>query len=268
MLPAFARYLVIFFKMHLLHLRTQLEYEADLWIGLAGVVLTQLANFTFIWALFGFLPSLAGWTFWEAAFLYGLLALPKGLLDLFCAGVWHVRYHVQTAGFDRMLVRPVPVILQLFSSGGAIHGIGHVALGVYLIVRATRELGSAWTLGGMFTLGACVLNSLLVLSALYLAANSTALWNGGGENALPQLAIHVTDTVVQVPISLYDRTIQSILTLIPFAFISYYPAAVMLGKPLTPSWIAAVLPFSGILSWVAMLALWRVGFRRYESAGH
>src|SRR5258708_3629369 len=56
---------------------------------------------------------LAGWTYEELAFLYGLGLLSHGLNVAFFIQFWNIDYYISDGGFDRMLVRPIPVFFQL-----------------------------------------------------------------------------------------------------------------------------------------------------------
>jgi ABC-2 type transport system permease protein len=55
---------------------------------------------------------------------------------------------------------------------------------------------------------------------------------------------------------------------LPFAFVSYYPTCLLLGKPVEPSWILWLIPLSGPIVALAASVLWRLGLSRYESTGH
>jgi len=97
----------IYGKLQLVHLRAHLEYEADFWIGIVGVVLTHGAGFVFVWAFFSSVPSIAGWGLWDTAFLYALSIIPRGLVEILCDGQWNLRMLVNRGEFDRLLVRPI-----------------------------------------------------------------------------------------------------------------------------------------------------------------
>ena len=71
------------------------------------------------------------------------------------------------------------------------------------------------------------------------------------------------------PLSAYTRPIQFVLTwLIPLAFISYYPAAVLLGKPLAQPWIGYLAPLAGPVAAVGALMIWRCGLVHYQISGN
>lgn len=262
------RYTRIFLRLQLVRLRTQLEYEADFWLGIAGVLLTQLANFTFVWVIFSQVPRLAGWNLWEAAFLYALLIMPRGLVDLFCDGAWHTPWQVNSGSFDRILLRPVPVFLQVFSLSSRIHGLGHLILGITLLVAASSQLPLSWTPLRLLMLIGVLINSLLILGSMVLVANSSAFWEKSGNNAFAIFVSSMTD-VVQVPLTIYGQVLQVLLTwILPFAFVSYYPACLLLGRLVDPPWLLWLIPLSGPLTALVGLKLWRLGVSRYESVGH
>ena len=71
------------------------------------------------------------------------------------------------------------------------------------------------------------------------------------------------------PLSVYSRAIQFVLAwLVPQAFVSYYPAAVLLGKPLAHPWLGYLAPLAGPVAAACALVVWRRGLRRYQSSGH
>jgi ABC-2 type transport system permease protein len=263
-----ARYARIFFRLQLVRLRVQMEYEADFWLGVAGVFLTQLASFTFVWAVFLQAPRLAGWTLWEAAILYALLIIPRGLVDLLCDGAWHTPWQVNTGSFDRLLLRPVPVALQVFSLSSRIHGLGHLILGIALMVTASLHLELSWTPLRVLLLLGVLVNALLILGSVNLVANSSAFWERSGNNSFAIFVGSLADAV-QVPLAVYGPFARLLLTwVLPFAFVSYYPTCLLLGKPVEPSWILWLIPLSGPIVALAASVLWRLGLTRYESTGH
>ena len=263
-----ARYAKIFFRLQLVRLRVQMEYEADFWLGIAGVLLTQIANFTFVWVIFGLVPSVLGWTLWEAAFLYALLIIPRGLVDLLCDGAWHTPWYVHLGWFDRILLRPVPVVLQVFSLSSRIHGLGHFILGGALLIGASLHLPVSWTPLHVLMLLGVLVNSLFILGSVVLVANSSSFWEKSPNNSFAIFMSYMSDAV-QVPLPIYGPVVKAVLTwIVPFAFVSYYPTCLLLGKPVQPSWLPWMIPLSGPATALVASILWRRGVARYESVGH
>jgi ABC-2 type transport system permease protein len=258
----------LYLRLLTVHQRAQLEYRADLIIGIFGILLSQLANFAFVWILFSRIPNIAGWTLWEAAFLYSLLILPRGLADFLCDGPWQLSYMVHRGEFDRVLLRPVPVVLQIVTQASAIHGVGHFILGGYILATASQRLGYDWSLERILFLALTLVCSLVILGSLSLAANSIAFWQKGESNRLALFVLMAGDTV-QVPLSAYGRGIRLLVTwVLPYAFVSYYPACVLLGKPLAHPWMGYGAPVAAFVMAMIAWLLCRLGVRSYVSPGH
>lgn len=258
----------LYVRLLLVHQRAQLEYRGDLIIGIFGVLLMQLAGFVFVWTLFSRIPVIAGWTLWEAAFLYSLLIIPRGLADFLCDGPWQLSFLVHDGGFDRLLLRPVPLVLQIVTQASQIHGVGHFILGGYVLATASERLGYDWTAERVAFLALTLVCSLVILGSISLAANSIAFWQQGESIQLAIFVLNVGDTA-QVPLSAYGPGIRLLVTwVLPYAFVSYYPACVLLGKPLAHPWMGYGAPVAALAMASVAWFLCRLGARSYVSPGH
>jgi ABC-2 type transport system permease protein len=258
----------IYGKLQLLHLRAHLEYEADFWIGILGVALTQGAGFVFVWALFSNVPNVAGWRLWEIAFLYALSIIPRGLVEILCDGQWDLRLLVNRGELDRLLLRPVSPVLQVITMDVSIHGFGSVLLGAAIMLRAARELGLAWSTWQYLFLAATLLSSVLLIGAINLATNCIAFWEPSSSSTFPFMIQNFLE-FAKFPLSLYDRLVQGLMTwVLPFAFVSYYPGVALLGKSVESQSLGYLAPLAGPV--VALIAglIWRTGLRRYQGTGH
>lgn len=265
---AFLRAVRLYLRFQWVHLRTQLEYEADFWLGILGIFLSQVAGLLFVWTLFSRVPSIAGWTLPEAALLYALLLIPRGLVDLLCDGPWRLAQLVSQGDFDRLLLRPAPLLLQVVTRSSQLHGLGHLALGLILLGQATHRLDYHWTLGRVGFLALTLASSVVIVAAISLASNCAAFWDRSGGVATPLFALNLGDAAV-VPLSLYPRAVQGLLTwAVPFAFVSYFPACALLGKRVEPAWLAWSGPLAAVAAATAAVLLWRFSVGRYESTGH
>lgn len=258
----------IYVKLQLLHLRTHLEYGADFLIGIAGVALTHGAGFVFVWTVFQQVPHVAGWTFWEIAFLYALSILPRGLVELLCDGQWNLRKLVNRGEFDRLLVRPISPALQLVTQFSSIHGFGSVLLGGYILLRALGVLNLAWGVGHNALLLATVAGAVVLIGAINFASNCIAFWDPAANSAFPFLIANSLE-FVKFPLSLYGWLVQILITwVLPFAFISYYPGLVLLGKSGASPWLGYLAPLAGPVMALLTSRIWGWGIQRYQGVGH
>lgn len=72
----------------------------------------------------------------------------------------------------------------------------------------------------------------------------------------------------QFPLSIYGRGLQVLLTYgVPFAFVSYYPAAWVFGKEHV-GWVGLLTPAVALYAALMARAIFRLGLRRHESTGN
>ncbi len=268
MLKRLAFHLRIYLLLQTVHLRTALTYEADFWIGILGVALTQGAGIVFVWSIFQHIPTVQGWSLWEVALLYALVVIPRGLVELLCDGMWNLRALVNRGEFDRLLVRPISPLLQLITQFSSIHGLGSVLLGGIVLAEALRQLGLAWGAWDLLLLALTLLNAVLLMGAINLLTNCVAFWDPSASSSFPFLIQSFCD-FGKFPLTLYNRLMQLVLTwIVPFAFVSYYPGLLLLHRAGASPWLAYAAPLSGPLVLLLAVALWRTGLSRYQGTGH
>jgi len=70
---------------------------------------------------------------------------------------------------------------------------------------------------------------------------------------------------------IYEAWMRSVFTfVIPMAFINYYPALYLLGKPDPtgmPAWLPFIAPLVALLVFAVAVRVWRVGVQHYQSTG-
>jgi ABC-2 type transport system permease protein len=267
MVSRLARLAWIYGRLQLLHLRAHLEYEADFWLGILGTVLRHLAGFVFIWAVFRQLPEVEGWTLWEMVFLYALAIIPLGLVEIFYDGPWLLTRLVNDGELDRLLLRPLPAALQVVTQISSIHGLGSVALGTVLLVKAISELNLALAPWQYAFVGACLVGSTLLIGSLNFLVQCVAFWEPTTTQSLP-LLVHEMTALARFPLTLYDSLVRALITwVLPFAFISYYPGTVLLGRPEAQPWVGYGAPLAGVGMTCVLSLVWRHCLKRYQGGG-
>jgi ABC-2 type transport system permease protein len=258
----------LYFRLQFMQLRSTVEYAADFWIGIVGAVLMQATGLVFITALFSQIPQMAGWTVWNIVLLYGLAMLPKGLTELFCDGPWMLRSKVNTGEFDRVLVRPISPALQSATAIASIHGVGQAVLGGVLIVLGLTRSDTTlhwWTLPFLLVVVLC---SAVMIGALNFAINLTGFWEPSAQSAFPTMMALSID-FAKFPLDIYNGIIRTVVTVfIPYAFISYFPALVLLDRDSDWRWLGWCTPLA--MLWVVLVTryLWGKALGRYQGVGH
>jgi ABC-2 type transport system permease protein len=258
----------LYARLQLVHLRAALEYEADFWLGIVGVACTHGAGLIFLWALFANVPQVAGWSVWEVALLYALSIIPRGLVELLADGAWDLRTLVNRGELDRLLLRPLAPAMQVLTHSTSIHGLGSVLLGGAVLVRASIGAGLNWTPSNLALLLVTLASSTVLIGALNLLSNSVVFWEPSTTGTFPFMAQNFLE-FAKFPLSLYHRLLQGLLTwVLPFAFVSYYPGLVLLGRPEANTLLGWGAPGAGLAVALLTALVWHAGLRRYQGTGH
>lgn len=258
----------LYFKLQLMQIRSTIEYAADFWIGIVGAMMLQASGLVFITALFSQIPSVAGWTVWNIVVMYGLAMIPTGLRELFCDGFWTLRAKVNTGEFDRVLVRPVSPALQSATAIVSIHGFGGVILGSTLLTlgltRSDVHL-QWWTIPYLLIV---IVSSTVLVSSISMLINLTGFWEPSAQSALPTMLALMID-FAKFPIDIYNGAIRTFITFVlPYAFISYFPALILLDRDTGWKWLGLATPVAALWMVLVTRFLWGKALNRYQGVGH
>ncbi|MGH3776155.1 MAG: ABC transporter permease [Pseudonocardiaceae bacterium] len=250
--------------------RSQLAYPASFALQCGAQALVQLQDMVVILVLFSRLNEMGGFTRQEALLIFGLAGISFGLADMLVGQLDRVGQLVRTGTLDALLLRPLPVMAQFCVSDFALRRLGKVAtaLAVLGYVLATSDI--SWTPLRVAVLLITPLTGLVLLGAIWVAASATTFWLVEGSE-LPNTVTYGSGMFTSYPVSIFSGWLLRLMAfVIPGAFVAYYPALAILGKP-DPLGLAPVLQYSAPLvavfaAGVAALA-WRAGLRHYVGTG-
>ena len=229
-------------------------------------MLLNAAGFIFLWVLFQQIPTVEGWDLWQIVTMYALVIFAEGVGSLLFQGTWSLARLVNRGELDFVLVRPLAPAAQVMSGGSVagMNGVGNMLLGTVLLVKALGHVEVDWTVWHV-VLGLVLFVSAIVIKlALNLATNSAAFWLNSPNNAFPY-SMHILGDLCRYPITIYAVGVQTVVSLVvPFAFISFFPAAAIFEKG-SWQWVGLATPLVALYC-VAMAAfIFRRGLARYES---
>jgi len=249
------------------HIRAALQYEADFWILIGAAALTQVVGVVFLGAIFARIPLLHGWSFWEVVLVYAMVTIGEGVGSLFFEGAWHLAWKINHGDLDYLLVRPYPVILQVLGANIGLNGIGNLVTGGALLGLALSRVDITWTVGSALLAVALLVSAVLLRVAISVATNAASFWIAGPYSVFAY-AMHQVGELARYPISIYALGVRlAIAVVIPFAFASFFPVTVLLGRG-DNAWLGLLTPLVALYC-VGLAGLaFRRGLRRYESAGN
>lgn len=205
-----------------------------------------------------------GWTLNEILLFQGLLLLWFGIRDLLFGNIQeYVMKLIRTGDFDRLLVKPYSPIGVLLVSGFSLSSIGPCVTGIFILSMAWHRLNLifSWKMAGLLVvMFAAGLILFLAITILFSAVTIMLIQTRGIELIINRLL-----GFADYPVNIFPSAISSILvTLLPIAVWTFYPAQILLDRSDSGMWIAA--GSSVILFWLS-LQCWKRCLYQYTSAG-
>jgi len=213
---------------------------------------------------------LAGWGFEQLLFMYGIGIISHGFSIVLFIQTWYLQYSVTEGSLDRMLLRPQSVIFQFIFSDFNFIGFSDLLPGIVIFIYSCIALPFPFTPGNIIGLIVVIAGSTLLRGGLFTLSGSVSFWvHRTGD--LWEILHHMFEYSSRYPITIYPRTIQNIFTfLIPLGFLAFYPASEFLGMEhgfVLPGNLIIWTFIAGLSVYLLGLLVFKLGLRRYESAG-
>jgi ABC-2 type transport system permease protein len=242
---------------------TELEYR----LNFASNALLSL--FWMVWAAAGasvyfqFTGGLAGWTYPELLVVIGLFFTVNGLRQLlFQPNLERMADYVRRGTLDFLLTKPVDAQLLVSLRHIGIHNALDPVLGLALTGTALALSGTAVSVGALASFVLVFGAALALLYALMLALMALSVVLVGAEE-LDQVAFGAVE-LSRFPVQLYRNPLQTVLTVVPVAFLTTFPAQALLGR-LEPALLLAS-PAASLVAVTLATLLWRRSLRHYAGA--
>ena len=249
---------------------TVVEYRANFFMWFAFTVVYHTTAIGALWVTLHAFPSMNGWDFRELAFLYGLWMMGHEFHNAFFFTIGDVPEMIREGRFDRFLVRPLDPLFQAMTTPQQIWPDG-LLLSFVVFGFATAYAGVRIDATFVLYVPLVVVGGALIEFGIQLAIATGAFWVIRID-ALRWVVMSLQQDFTRYPISIYTRAVRLFLAfVIPFAFISYFPATFLLHKTegalgLAPA-VGMLTPVIGVLWFAIAYAFWRVGIDRYQGTG-
>lgn len=203
----------------------------------------------------------AGWGMYEILLIQGVFILSRGIAGTFFFGmVSSTLYMVVDGTFDLLLIKPASTLLVSLSGNFDTDSVGSILTGVVLTCVACIKTGGAANLPLFLVLLAFGL--IVMFGFTLLMSGSVFKWVGNSR------VYEIFDAIIQFgnyPASIYPKPmLYTVSYLLPVALIGYYPAAALMGTPISG---LAFLLLSSALFFAVCLVFWRLMLKSYTSAG-
>jgi ABC-2 type transport system permease protein len=252
-------------------LKGQARYPAAALMRTASQFAATAIEMIAVWALFHRFGSVQGWSLGEVALFYGLVNIMFAIADALGRGfeVLGTEF-VRSGDFDRLLLRPRPLTLQLMGHDFRISRLGRLLQGALVVALATQQAGIEWSAATLALAAFAVVGGVALFFGVLVLQGTLSIWTVESLE-IANVLTYGSVQAAQYPLALYAAWFRRLLTFgVPVACVSYYPVLAILGRadPLgAPAWVGWVSPLAGFVFLWASFGAWRLGLRHYASTG-
>lgn len=247
--------------------RVQLQYRASFFLYVTSNFLVSFIELYGVYSLFHRFQRLDAWTLPEVMLFYGMTYMAFALAEAYMRGFDTIDRHIRNGDFDRILLRPRSVFLQVLGSEFQLLRLGRFLNGLIPFVIGVAWLRPAWgILDWAFVVAAICMGSLTYGGVMLVRAMTSFFTIESLE--VFNIFTHGGVQASSYPMDIYTGWFRNLFTyVIPLAAINYWPMSALLHKNYAPAWVAYLSPGLGLLFFCLGFLCWRFGVRHYRSTG-
>jgi ABC-2 type transport system permease protein len=269
-LTALAEHLDVYRRLLGAYIRSEMQYRTSFVLLVMGSFLANIVDFAGVAVVLSRVPTLAGWSLGEVALLFGMSAMCFSLAEMFAGSLDFFDRFIQAGTFDRLLVRPRGLLVQVMAEEFSLRRLGRFAQGFAVFLIASRLLAVRWTPDKVVVLGAGVASGVAIFFSIFVLGAVFCFWMVQAREAT-NVFTYGGDFTSSYPLDVYRGWLRRFVTfVVPLAFVNYYPALYVLDRadPLgLPGWVRLLSPAVALLLGIIAWRAWAFGVRHYQSTG-
>ena len=255
----------VYFKTILMLIKMQLEYRKAFIISVIGSFLITFFLTISVYFLFEEFNQIGDWTFYEVAFLFGMVFLNFSISEMFLRGLDHFENIIKNGEFDRILIRPQNLLMQATCTEFDLSKIGRIIQCLAVIVIAFANIDIEWNIYKFFVFLLMNFGCFIIFFGIFILKAAFCFWTVDGLEFMNILA-EGGKKVAQYPIDIYAKWFRIFFTfIVPFGLVNYYPVLFLFGK--VDNWYYGLFPIFTILFLIPCICVWKIGVKHYESTG-
>ena len=255
----------IYFKSLGMHLKSELEYRVSFILSFLSQILVFFTYYFVILALFTKFDHIKGFTMYEVLLCFSVIQFGYSFNEVFARGLDKFDQLIIKGEFDRLLVRPQNIIIQVLCSNSDFVKLSRLIQAIIVMIIALLHLHIEWSIMKVVTLLLMMISACVIFFGIFLVSASYCFYTVQGlevRNVFTDGGKHMA----QYPIGVFSKGFVLFFTfIIPYAFVNYYPLLYFLGKS-NNIWYA-FSPIIVILYLIPCVIIFYLGLKRYASVG-
>lgn len=256
----------LYFRYAAMHIRGQMQYKLDFLMTIFGQFTQVATSFLAIVLLFARFDSLAGYSFGEVALCYAATFMSFALAEIFARGYDRFSQQIIKGGFDRLLLRPRALFLQVLGADfDLFRGMSKMIFASVVLAVAVGALETVWTPLRALTVALMIAGGGALMAGVFILSSTLCFFTIQGI----EVVNIITDggrQAASYPMSIYERWFRLFFTfVIPLTLVNYLPLQFVMGQTANPLYM--LMPLAAGLFLFPAVGIWYLGARKYVSTG-
>lgn len=255
----------LYFKYFSMQLKSILEYKATFIISFLTQIATSIFSFISIFFLFEKFGNIEGYTFENILICFSISFLGFSSAECFFRAFDHFKKILENGEFDRILVRPRSIILQVLGSKIEFAKFGRMLAAAAIFVIVLIKNPELKQIDKILSLILMIIGTIVIYIGLFILKAGITFFTTQSLEIMNIFTDGARD-LAQYPLDIYKEWVRKFFTyILPLALVNYYPLLYVIGK--SNNKLYCLLPICSIIFVVPCYAVWKIGIKKYKSIG-
>lgn len=250
-----------------MHSKSAFQYKGNMAMVSFSSVLISISEIFAIFLLFQRFESVGYWGFYETSLMFGIITTVFSFTECFARGFDEFANLIKHGDLDRLMVRPVNLVYQIFGSKIEFSKLARVILGIVVSIIAIINLSITWTFSKIVVLILTYICGCLVILGVMMIGAGISVFSVENLEFI-NIITNGAKEVSYYPINIYNKWLSRAFTfIIPVACFNYLPLSYIMGYGILPQIVYALSPLMGALFIIPCLIFFLWALKKYQSTG-
>ena len=248
-----------------MHLKSLLEYGKTFIISCMGQIATSIFSFLSIIFLFDKFGNIEGYTFENVLICFSISFFGFSIAECFFRAFDHFDKMIANGEFDRVLVRPRSIILQVLGLKVEFAKFGRCLASLVIVIWVIIRNPDLLETEKLITLTLMAIGTIIIYASLFVLKAGITFFTTQSLEIMNIFTDGARD-LAQYPLNIYHKWVKNFFTyILPLALVNYYPLLYFLGKSNKISYMISPILVAFYL--IPAFIVFYQGVKRYSSIG-
>lgn len=248
-----------------LNLKSQMQYKLSFLLTTLGQFITAFTTFFGLYFIFSRVTAIGDFTYEQVLLCFAVVMMAFSIGEMIGGGLAVFPRMLGNGEFDRAIVRPRNILLQILMPNMDFTRMGLLLQAVLVLCYAIPISGVQWTWEKLLTLCLMILCGSALFFGLFLLKAACSFFTIESLDFM-NIFTYGARQFGRYPFSVYGNGVLKFLTfVVPLALFQYYPLLYLLDRE--ENMLFMFLPVLTLLYLIPCFAFFRFGLSRYKSIG-